>query len=180
MTMHVKQAGVWKQVNEFNVKQSGVWKDVNSGFVKEGGVWKQFFSSVVSVNVSATVGGSPIYSIDETASPNAYINIQAFRANGTILQVNLAQVTGYPFVSSGDISPSQLVSSSGVDVTINNDSANVAFYAVADATAAHHPEGLEYFVVQALENGAVIGQSSMITVNDNSVNFCRWPQFGLC
>lgn len=49
MTIHVKQAGVVKQLDEIPVKQGGVIKLAAEGWVKQGGVVKQFFTRVQPV-----------------------------------------------------------------------------------------------------------------------------------
>lgn len=44
MTMHVKDAGTWKQVASLHVKDAGTWKAVVAGYVKDAGAWKQFYA----------------------------------------------------------------------------------------------------------------------------------------
>lgn len=45
MSVHVRDAGTWKQVNGLWVRDAGTWKEVSTGYVKDGGVWKEMYSS---------------------------------------------------------------------------------------------------------------------------------------
>ena len=45
MTMHVKDAGAWKEVAQPSVRDGGAWKAVQEGWVKDSGSWKQFYTA---------------------------------------------------------------------------------------------------------------------------------------
>lgn len=58
MTLHVKDAGVWKEVTIPSVKDAGAWKEVQEGWVKDAGTWKMFYQNLLvqltSFNVTST------------------------------------------------------------------------------------------------------------------------------
>ena len=59
MTMHVKVAGVWKEIIPAHVKVSGVWKDIEEGYVRVAGVWKLFYRAVtVLMDATRTITSS--------------------------------------------------------------------------------------------------------------------------
>ena len=53
MTLHIKDGGVWREVDAPSTKDGGVWKELDKGFIKNGGVWKQFYESLPPI-------GSPL------------------------------------------------------------------------------------------------------------------------
>jgi len=55
MTLHVRDAGSWKEVNELSVRDAGAWKDVQEAWVRDGGTWKQFFTALAIVLTNRTV-----------------------------------------------------------------------------------------------------------------------------
>lgn len=58
MTLHVKDAGTWKEVTDLYVKDAGSWKAVTNAYIKDDGTWKEFFTAaidVVSVNAGADI-----------------------------------------------------------------------------------------------------------------------------
>lgn len=69
MTAHVKDAGVWKPLNEIYVKDAGVWKPTKRGYVKDAGVWKPYTKSFEKQY--ASISGSVTHTfIIEDSSPN--------------------------------------------------------------------------------------------------------------
>ncbi len=51
--MHVRDAGVWQEVQEMHVRVSGVWQEVQEGWVRVSGVWQQFYQASFLVELSA-------------------------------------------------------------------------------------------------------------------------------
>jgi hypothetical protein len=49
MSLYIKNAGSWKNINKIFVKDANLWKTVSKGWIKDGGVWKQFFSSAITI-----------------------------------------------------------------------------------------------------------------------------------
>lgn len=81
MTMDVKDASTWKNVNELHIKDAGVWKPVNQGYVKDGGVWKQFFNTVIEID-----GTSSSAVISYPTNPYTYSNVNV-QSTGSSKQV---------------------------------------------------------------------------------------------
>lgn len=67
MTLHVKDAGTWKEVTNLYVKDAGSWKEVTSGQVKDT-TWKEFKTTgggggggyTYTVVATSTSGGKTI------------------------------------------------------------------------------------------------------------------------
>jgi hypothetical protein len=53
MTLHIKDAGTWKTVNNVYVKDAGVWKEVNEIYIKDAGVWKNAFVNEFNIIISS-------------------------------------------------------------------------------------------------------------------------------
>jgi len=52
MTIHIKVAGVWKEVDVPHIKVAGVWKAPDSVHVKVAGVWREAYTAVPPLSVS--------------------------------------------------------------------------------------------------------------------------------
>lgn len=67
MTAHVRDAGVWKELDEMHVKDAGVWKEIKEAYVRDGGVWKKFFQAF-KVALSGTQVSPTVSSDTDTSS----------------------------------------------------------------------------------------------------------------
>ena len=54
--LHVKQSGVWKQVQRLYVRSGGAWKNVLSGTIVSGGIGQQFYPDSVGATSYTTNG----------------------------------------------------------------------------------------------------------------------------
>lgn len=70
MTIHVKNAGVWKESTLY-VKDAGTWKAVNEGYIKDSGTWKQFFVNRVPVTI--TISANTNNYVLNTAKVSGYV-----------------------------------------------------------------------------------------------------------
>lgn len=74
MTMHVKDAGIWKTASP-RVKDGGVWKTVQTGSVKDSGVWKPFFNNLTFTLIASTYyiaeNGSITFTVNSSQPLNA-------------------------------------------------------------------------------------------------------------
>lgn len=73
MTMHVKDAAAWKELQELHVKDAGTWKQVQEGWVKDAGTWKQYFANL-AVSASGTSITKFIFSLGSTVYAVLEIN----------------------------------------------------------------------------------------------------------
>jgi len=58
MTLHVRDAGSFKEVDELTVRDAGSWKSVQEAWVRDAGSWKQFFSAQTVVLTDRIVSSS--------------------------------------------------------------------------------------------------------------------------
>lgn len=56
MTMHVRDAGIWKTVEDPQVRDAGVWKPVQEGYVRDAGVWKKFYERLLIQLAGGSIG----------------------------------------------------------------------------------------------------------------------------
>lgn len=77
MTLHVKQSGVWKPVNNLYVKNAGVWK-VAQLFVKQAGVWKPVSTGGVTLNTAT------IATTNYVGTHSIVVNSLNFNTDGSV------------------------------------------------------------------------------------------------
>lgn len=149
MPFSVKDAGVWKEVQEFFVNDGGVWKPVVEGWVKDGGVWKQFWAAVASW-VESKLVSSDIQSGDSFSGTLFEKSIDIDSAGTTIIAGAPGEDTNgsssgaaYVFTKSGGIwsqvaklSPSDATANQafGGAVSISGDGSTIAIGARGDNT----------------------------------------------
>lgn len=54
MTLHARDGGVWKPVQNLYIRQSGVWVPVQTAQVRDSGVWKIYYQSEIVVRISTS------------------------------------------------------------------------------------------------------------------------------
>lgn len=81
MTMHVRDAGTWKQVTALSVRDGGTWKPVVAGYVKDAGAWKQFYAAAGGGggggDAALTLDPDPAYELRVLPNFNSsgYVNV---------------------------------------------------------------------------------------------------------
>lgn len=100
MPFFVRDAGVWKTVNNLFVRDAGVWKPVVAAWVRDGGTWKQFFGGGgggLGINVTGTtyttrVGAGSVtgntQTITLTGGTPPYGNYNCIWQSGDVFTIN--------------------------------------------------------------------------------------------
>ena len=91
MTLHVKDAGTWKTVNNVYVKDSGTWKEATYAYVKDAGTWKAFHEPSGSsyyytldgsgASGSGTFVGGGSVSADPASGANPFFNMSYYSSS---------------------------------------------------------------------------------------------------
>ena len=123
MTLHVKDGGVWRTVDDPQVRVSGAWQPIQEGWVRVAGVWRQFYSRI-SVSL-ATLDGSNRSSFGFTTSGSPITVTQGikFETDGTLQARDSTSPFGFFDLASGEWIGSQpnpgIGSSYKVKLTVN-------------------------------------------------------------
>jgi len=93
MSIHVRDGGSWKRVNDLWVRDAGSWKRVSAAYVRDAGTWKQFYARP---HVTTVTVGSEI--VDQFAFHDmafTLINTITFYAFGYDGGVDYFNATGF-------------------------------------------------------------------------------------
>lgn len=92
MSLHVRQAGLWKPVPKLHVGQAGLLLPARRGFVRDAGVWKQFFQHEAVIEITGTMGAVLVKdlfdAVDASLWGNALINKRVIVAPGASVNAN--------------------------------------------------------------------------------------------
>lgn len=172
MTMHVKDATVWKTASP-KVRDAGVWKQVQTGSVWDGGVWRPFLNNVgfsVTVNNTAPseVNGTAVFTVTASAPVSTYITYE-------ILD------NGYGGWSTSDYNVSNTYDNgkpTGI-VFFNNETSKEIH--VQNVYADHNESTEYYYVAIRVGNNVpltepIVAASPIVAVAN--VPYCIWAQYG--
>lgn len=178
MTMHVKDATVWKPAS-LSVRDAGVWKPAVTGSIRDS-VWKVFLASATYAATLNTTSGSEPFTVAISVATTgvasgAFLTYQIVAANGSAWAVDDYDVSnGYD--------NSKPVGNITVDGTGN------AYLDIVINAAGYegYVESTEYFYVNffagynADVNEPPVAQTQIITVNNLAAPAsCPWVKYGM-
>lgn len=178
MTMHVKDAGVWRTASP-RVKDGGVWRTVQRGSVRDGGVWKTFFNNTtfyVTVSPTSVTETSQQVTITIGAS-YGFEGYVTYSIIGTVgwgtSDYNLSNPPYYPWLS------------------VMNKPAGSIFlplsapqnYFILTTVLDSETEAIESFYVDVKEGylnyiGANVATTFPTFVNVSNSTYCIWALYG--
>lgn len=57
MTLHINDAGIWRQIRGVYVNDSGTWRDIREVYVNDAGTWRTVFAAAQIQSFTGTVSG---------------------------------------------------------------------------------------------------------------------------